>query len=282
MDFWTRLIYWKRKKLYREYARENLNLAYGENEYGEVDASIKNQIVKDTIENNKFAISARKLLKKSPIVVVGYPIAFFVSRTIAHWYSYDNKIVSSIWVASAIFCVEIVRHLCLKNMASDGSSLMIESIVNSKVVLNDDEIEYSYSSIDPKKTEGRRNENFIVERMKYSDINEILYNAKRNCYIIKGIYEKKRFIDYRIRQENPDYKEETSLTKPMVIYDVYLNRDLFAIMSQNAGKVIEVDRTGEGNRLKKAMSFMGFLFITMANCVIVSAILFYIAISLTI
>lgn len=279
MEYLSPVGYSKRKKIYREYAKENLNLAVNENEYGEVAADIREQIVAEIKKRNKLVLSAQRLLSRSYVKVFTLPVVYLIFKLWLESKSSYPEIGRSFLYAGIVAVIMLVRHICLKILAENINMVSAEQVVNSKVALNEEEFVYSYSTVDPKRTDGKqyKNNNFFVKRMKYSDINSIAYNEKKKCYLIKGSYDITKYTDYRVNQPNPVYREETVLMNPMVIFDVYHSRDMFFELAKKAEKPIVADSTDE--KRKGARRFCIFLFtvITMADAWIYLLILFYIA-----
>lgn len=257
--------YAKRKKLYKEYAKDNLNLAFGENEFGEVIPEIRKEIIEELTDRNKLTYSAEKLMPYTFAKIFFMPGAFLIIG-----YLIDKSLGAGVCAGLAFFSffVGLFMYLFVRRIAGSSTKVELAKIVNSKVVLDDNCLEYSYSTLDPKSTEGQKDTNYVVCRMKYCDINEIQYDKRKNSYKLSGTYHVRRYKNYNIKDEDPQSIDEDIRGETLEIYDVFSNRDLFAIISGKVHKKVglcELDRKEKGI---VATCTVGFTFLAFCDTVL--------------
>lgn len=219
-----------KKKHLKELADKNMNLAFGEGEYGEVDEYKKSMAEQKGMSGHRYEMFFNNL--KKPIAIAGIvtPIAFLVvSLVLTRGYEVGASIFLAL-ITAAVFGLMYFNASKLTKFLPKGS---LSEIVNSKVVLADSYVEYSYSTINPKRTEGDSNANFVVKRMNYKDIKGIVYYEKQGCCEVYGRYSYTKYYEYKIGQENPVYTNDTR-DGSFMLYDVYTNRDLFSELSSKS------------------------------------------------
>jgi len=262
--------YQKKKKLYREYANENLNLAFGANEFGEVIAEVKEQILADANGKSSLTWSAVKMIPYLKAKIVFMPILLVLTDCITNkYYEWGD----SFEIAIFSFVCGLIMFLCARRIAKSPTRVKLGQIVNSKVVLGDNYLEYSYSSIDPKATEGIKNTNFVVCRMKYSDISTVRYNKKKNSYLLDGPYHVRRYKNYSIKDPDPQSMDEDVRGKGLEIYDVYNNRDLFALISSKINKKVGLVGTDVNEKSKLNLCTIVFGFGVVCDAVMYALLL---------
>lgn len=260
-----------KKKLFKEYANENLNLAFGENEFGEVVPQVKEAILEKLKVTNRLHSSAIKVLPYSWAKIFFLPVLILLTG----YFAYGSVISDgSIGLSFFAFFVGIIGYICARRIADSPSKVTLGQIVNSKVVLGDNYLEYSYSSLDPKGTEGYKDTNFVVCRMKYSDIIAIQYNEKKNSYRLVGTYNRLSYKNYSVKGEKSYPIEDEIRGKSLEIYDVYQNRDLFAIVSGKVRKNVGLCGTDGKEKLTLALCTLGFGMVGVVDAIIYFILLF--------
>lgn len=211
----------------------------------------------DAKGKSSLTASAANMIPYLKAKIVFMPILLVLTDFLSHkYYEWGD----SYGVAFASFVCAVIMFLCAKRISKSPTRVKLGQIVNSKVVLGDNYLEYSYSSIDPKLTEGIRNTNFVVCRMKYSDISSVRYNKKKNSYLLDGPYHIRRYKNYSIKDPDPQSMDEDVRGKSLEIYDVYNSRDLFAIISSKINKrvgLVGVD-TREKTKLNLCTTIFAF------------------------
>lgn len=260
-----------KKKLYKEYAAENLNLAFGENEFGEVFPDVRETIVEKLKTTNRSPFLARKLMPYTFAKIFFMPVLILVFGYLA----FDTVLTDgTIGLAFFAAFVGLVMHLCVRRIANSPTRVKLGQIVNSKVVLGDNYLEYSYSSLDPKVTEGHKDTNFVICRIKYSDITAIQYDEKKNAYKLVGTYKVLRYRNYNIKGENSYPIEEEVHGKALEIYDVYHNRDLFALLSEKVRKGVGLCELDSSERTTIILCMLGFGFMGLLDALLYFEVLF--------
>lgn len=251
-----------RKERFKALAVQNMNLAFGKNEFGEVSELRKESALQRLFVVDRYARSFEKLNKPLKAVTISVPILFFIVSMIdSHGYLLKENFLFSLAIAGMF----LLLFICSKMLSRPNTNTTLAEIVNSKVVLGENYIEYSYSTVNPKRTEGDPRANFVVKRMMYSDIKDIVYYDKSGYCEVKGVYNYTKYYNYKIGQENPIYREEKR-EGGIVLFDVYTDRDLFAEISKKANFT---PRYGvEKKRSPLAVSFwtLGFIGSALVCC----------------
>lgn len=256
-----------RKEQLRILANANPNLAFGKNEYGEVDEFRKKYALQRLFDDNKYSLFFQKLKKPFLRITIAAPIIVFVSLMIMlHGYMPIQSLLVSLLVGGIFFLLYYVAG----RLSKSSKNMSLTEIVNSKVVLDDHYLEYSYSTLNPKHTENDLAANFVVKRMAYKDISYITYYDKTGYCEVRGKYKYIKYFNYRSGQENPIFEEE-EMNGAIAIFDVYNNRDLFAEISERAN--VTPHYGVEKRKSAFAVSFWTTCFAAMSGVGIVTVIM---------
>lgn len=232
-----------KKKCRTELARKNLNLAFGEGEFGEVSENIRRDFALKSPDNNFIRRFFKKLVVPQKVFAILMPITMLMTFTIL---SEGILFGTGLWLSLLIAASAFIHLWTIKKLAGDKDKNLLENTMNSKVTLGDGYLEYSYSTIEPFRTERDKKCNYVLYRISYRDIKGLIYDEKRDSCTIVGKYTKYKYYNYRIGDEKPvytDVREEDCFE----IFNIYRDRDLFANISKNA----HVPLTQSETRVKK-------------------------------
>lgn len=262
-----------RKEQLRLFAEANPNLAFGKNEYGEVSELKRQNAIQRLFDENKFALFFKRLKKPVKRVAIFVPLLVFGMGIVM---TRGYLLVQNLVIMAIIGVIFFLLYFVVRKLAGMSKDMSLTEIANSKVVLADHYLEYSYSTLNPKNTENDVAANFVVKRIAYNDITNIYYYDKTGFCEVKGKYKYIKYYNYKIGQENPKFIE-TDMNGVITLFDVYTNRDLFAEISQRANVTPVYGIEKKKNMLSRSMwttffvvmSGIGFLLLLEVFCYLV-------------
>lgn len=220
------------KKLYRILAEHNLNIPYGDNEYGEISPVGKKALINGIKQP---VAMAGKIMK---YITCGITGLFLLATLLFILLPIFGVVFEPAYILVMIIMF-LIAFTAAHHIQTDGLNDM-SYIVNSKMELKGDYFTYSYSSLNPKRTEDEKQANYCEMSMRYEDVKNMYYNETNRCFVVRGDYEYRMFINYASDDKRtPSTVTKTVKNENFEICDVFRDKTLFETIAQKAGVTIQ-------------------------------------------